>query len=80
MPYAWPLPDPALDESLDIALDYLESTGQAKVDGDTEHLVARTILFAWSAGIRHRIRLANEGIVAVQQAQAALRKQTGTFA
>ena len=31
MPYPWPLekPDVALQEALDIALDYLEFTGQA---------------------------------------------------
>jgi hypothetical protein len=78
MDYAWPLPhpDPRLDEALDIALGYLEATGQAEIGDDTQHLVARAVLNAWLEGSRHKIRLANFGIVAAQQA-AASRKQTG---
>jgi hypothetical protein len=73
MRYHWPLPhpDPVLDEAADIALDYLEATGQAKTGDDTQYLVTSSVLTAWVGGARHRIRLANEGIVAVQQAHSA---------
>jgi len=69
----WPLPhpDPVLEEAFDIALDCLEATGQAKIGDDTQYLVASAVLTAWLRGARHRIRLANEGIVAVQQANAS---------
>jgi hypothetical protein len=38
MRYRWPLrhPDPVLDEALDIALKYLEATGQAEAEDDTK--------------------------------------------
>jgi hypothetical protein len=69
MNYLWPLPhpDPVLDDALDIALAYLEATGQAKAGDDTQHLVATAVLAAWLEGRRHKIRLANLGIVSVQQ-------------
>jgi len=75
MKYRWPLPhpDPVLDEAVDIALDYLEATGQAKIGDDTQYLVASAVLTAWLGGARHRIRLANEGIVALQKANASRR-------
>jgi hypothetical protein len=78
MDYAWPLPhpDPVLDEALDIALDYLEATGQVKAGDDTQHLVAWSVLAAWLEGTRHKIRLANVGILVVQEARAS-RKETG---
>jgi hypothetical protein len=70
----WPLhnPDPVLDEAVDIALDYLEATGQATIGNDTQYLVASAVLMLWQRGARHKIRLANEGIVAVQRANASL--------
>jgi len=79
MKYHWPLPypDPLLDEAADIALDYLEATGQAKIGDDTQYLVVSAVLTAWLGGARHKIRLANEGIVAVQRAQAFLGKKPG---
>lgn len=69
MSYNWPLPrpDPVLDEALDIALDYLEATGQARAEEYTKHLIAGSVLAAWLSGTRHKISLANEGIVAVQR-------------
>jgi hypothetical protein len=69
MSYQWPLPqpDPVLDEALDIAL---EATSSAKAENDVKHLVARSVLAAWLEGMRHNVRLANVGIVAVQQARA----------
>jgi hypothetical protein len=37
MSYPWPLfdPDPMLEEALNITLDYLAATGQAKIRDDT---------------------------------------------
>lgn len=62
--------DPVLDEALKIALDYLKAIGLGKPDDDTEQLVAGAILSAWLSGTKHRIRLANTGIVAAEQALA----------
>jgi hypothetical protein len=80
MKYRWPLPhpDPVLDEALDIAMKYLEATGQAKAEDDTKHIVADSVLAAWLQGTRHKIRLANVGIVAAQQAKAS-RKHAGNL-
>jgi hypothetical protein len=76
MDYRWPLPhsDPMLDEALSIALNYLEATGQEKDDDDTQHVVAGSILEAWLQGTRHKLRLANVGIVAAQHARASCKK------
>jgi hypothetical protein len=38
-------------------------------------LVVSAVLTAWAGGTRHKIRLANEGIVAVQQAAAHLSRK-----
>lgn len=64
MPYPWPLnnPDVAVQDALDTALDYLEFTGQAYPFSETERLCAHTIVNAWLAGTRHRIRLAYDAI------------------
>jgi hypothetical protein len=77
MPCAWPFEpaDPMLDEALEIALDYLEATGQAEIDDESAEVAAAAILSEWLHGSRHRIRLANEGIVAVQQFRAASPKR-----
>ena len=76
MLYPWPLAElhTTLNESLEIAMDYLEGTGQTYPLSETQVKAADAILVAWRAGVRHRIRLANVGIVAVQQAQASLPK------
>jgi hypothetical protein len=80
MKYRWPLPhpDPVLDEALAIALEYLGATCQAKADDDTKRVVAGSVLAAWLQGARHRIRLANVGILADQQAEAS-RKMSGNL-
>jgi hypothetical protein len=57
-----------LDEALDIALNYLEATGQAKAGDQTQHSAAGSIPADWLKGTMHRVRLANTGIVAVQKA------------
>jgi hypothetical protein len=70
----WPMDceDPRLQEAMDIAVTYLERAGSLELFIDAEDLVATEILGAWSRGVRHRIALANAGIVAVE-------KQTGTL-
>lgn len=65
---------PVLTEALKIALGYLRAAGPGKVDDDTERLVAGAILSAWLAGTKHRIRLANAGIVAAERARALLKQ------
>lgn len=71
------MPDPALTEALVIAFDYLKASGQA-ISYDTEQLVASAVLAAWLRGTRHRIRLANAGIVAAERAhREAGRKSLG---
>jgi hypothetical protein len=64
-----------LSESLEIAMGYLEA-GRAYPYSETQVKAADAILAAWRAGARHRIRLANVGIVAVQQAQASSPKKS----
>ena len=70
----WPMDceDPLLQEAMDIAVTYLERAGILRLSIDAEDLVAAEVLAAWSRGVRHKIALANAGIVAVE-------KQTGTL-
>jgi hypothetical protein len=65
--------DPVLSEALKVALDYLKAGG-SEVTADMEQAAAAAILSEWLAGTRHLIRLANAGIVAVQQMRASLLK------
>jgi len=69
MQYPWPIAsaDMRLQEALDIALDYLEFTRQAYPFSEVERACAYVILSAWKGGVRHRIRLANYAIVAIEQ-------------
>jgi hypothetical protein len=66
MMYPWPLAEchHTLNEAL--ALDYLELTGQASPYSETQVRVADAILAAWRSGVRHKIRLANYAIGAVE--------------
>lgn len=72
MLYPWPLTElhTTLNESLEIAMDYLVGTGQAHPYSATQVKAADAILAAWRAGAHHPIRLANVGIMAVQRARA----------
>jgi hypothetical protein len=72
MLYPWPLTEAhaTLDESLGIAMEFLEGSGQAHPYSETQMKAADAILAAWRAGARHPIRLANVGIMAVQRARA----------
>ena len=67
-PYAWPIPDPdpKLQQALDIAMDYLELTGQAAPFCETERACAAIIMGVWEAGVRHWISMANYAIVAIE--------------
>lgn len=71
----WPIADPdvVLQEALDIALDYLEFTGQAFPFSETQRICAHTILLAWRAGPKHRIKLANYAINALENRQSSFR-------
>jgi len=68
MLYPWPiLGSAALQEGLDIAMDYLEFTDQAAPLVETQRICVNAILAAWHDGTRHRIKLANCAIVAVEK-------------
>jgi hypothetical protein len=71
MGYPFPLivTDPApLQKALDIAMDYLEHTGQAFPLARTEHTCARVIFEKWrDGGKEHPVSLANRAIVAVEK-------------
>jgi len=72
-PYPWPIanPDPKLQEALDVAPDYLEFTGQTSPYSEVEMACATIILGVWEIGIRHRIRMANCAIVAIEEIKTA---------
>jgi hypothetical protein len=57
--YPWPIGDfdNAMDEALDIAMDYLERTGQAVKFTEVQRAAAMAIVAAWKAGVRRRIKL-----------------------
>ena len=65
--YPWPVFDGTLDASLTIAMDYLERTGQAEPYYRVLSLAADIILMEWRAGVRHKLRLANSAIRAIEQ-------------
>ena len=54
--------DPELCQAMKIAMDYLHRTGLVDKFPNPEILVAAAISNAWKGGVRHPIRLANEGI------------------
>src|SRR3954470_12011749 len=84
MGYPFPLivTDPApLQKALDIAMDYLEYTGQAFPLARTEHTCARVIFEQWRNGAKeHPISLANSAIVAVEKTTKPRRKTDSTAA
>ena len=71
MTYQWPVlvSDSVVQEAFDIALDYLERTGQAYPYSETQHICAEIIFREWNEGRRHRVWLANKAIVAVESKQ-----------
>jgi hypothetical protein len=68
MMYPWPLAEchHTLNEALQIAMDYLQATRQAYPYSETQVWAADAILAAWRSGVRHKIRLANYAIGAVE--------------
>jgi hypothetical protein len=70
MLYPWPLDVDGnlLSEALEIAMDYLERTGQAYPFSAVQQLCAFTINNAWRDGRRHKRRLANDAVRAVEKA------------
>ena len=71
MMYPWPLAEAnaTLGEALEIAMGFLEGTGQAYPYSETQVRTANAILAAWRSGVRQKIRLANIGINAVVRKQ-----------
>jgi hypothetical protein len=69
MLYPWPFLgfDALFDDALRIAMDYLERTGQAAEYTKVQSLAAAAIVAQWRAGARHKIRLANHAINAVEK-------------
>jgi hypothetical protein len=58
--------DCVMDESLDIAMDYLIRTGQAVKFREAQACAADAIAYAWKAGVRSRLKLSNLAITAVE--------------
>jgi hypothetical protein len=56
-----------IDVALDIAMDYLDRTGQAPAYWEAQSRVMSAILVGWKNGVSHHIRLANIGIRTVEQ-------------
>jgi hypothetical protein len=67
--YPWPLhdADAQLSEALDIAMSYLEQTGQAEEYREVERLVVMVILATARRGVKHKLTLANAAITAIEK-------------
>jgi hypothetical protein len=67
--YPWPVGnfDYAMDDALDIAMNYLLLTGNAVLFKQAQATAARAIVTAWQGGVKHRIKLANAAIKAVEE-------------
>jgi uncharacterized membrane protein YfbV (UPF0208 family) len=67
--YPWPVGnfDYVMDDALDIAMNYLLLTGQAVLFKETQATAAKAIVAAWHRGVKHRIKLANAAIKAVEE-------------
>ena len=65
--YPWPTGnfDYVMDDALHIPLDYLDRTGQAAMFQEVQSTAAMAIIAAWNVGVRHRIKLADIAIKAV---------------
>jgi hypothetical protein len=57
--YPWPIGDfdNAMDEALDVAMDYLERTGQAVKFIEVQGVAAMAIVAAWKGGVRTGLSL-----------------------
>ena len=69
--FPWPIgaDDPLLNQSLKIAMDYLQLTGQAEDYPTVQQRAAFAILASYRQGARHPIRLGNCGVRAVENAK-----------
>ena len=69
--YPWPTGDfdNVMDVALDIAMNYLDLTGQAVMYEEVRSTAAMAIAAAWKVGVRHRIKLAHVAIKAVERKQ-----------
>ena len=69
MTYPWPIPEPdyEMQIALDVALNYLEQTGQAYPFSEAQRTCTAVILKSWREGTRHRIKLANDAINAIER-------------
>ena len=67
--YPWPVGnfDYVMDEALDIAMNYLSRTDQSFDFRLVQTVAAKAIIAAWQSGARHKIRLANCAITAVER-------------
>ena len=74
--YPWPTGDfdNAMDVALDIAMNYLDLTGQAVMFEEVLSTAAMAITDAWKIGVRHRIRLAHIAIKVVEHKQESFLK------
>jgi hypothetical protein len=66
--YPWPVGnfDYVMDEALDIAMNYLSRADQAFNFRLVQTVAGKAIIAAWQSGARHKIRLANCAIRAVE--------------
>ena len=73
--YPWPFGefDSAMDDALDVAMDYLVRTGRAVKFREAQEVAAQAIAVAWRSGVRNRLRLSNLAIRAVEQKEDTLR-------
>lgn len=65
--------DNVMDDSLNIAMDYLIRTDQAVKFREVQTIAANAIEDAWRAGVKSRMRLTNVAIRAVEQSADQLR-------
>jgi hypothetical protein len=81
MLYPWPLDVDSrlLGEALEIAMDYLERTGQAYPFAAIQQICAFTIHNAWREGRRHKLRLANDAIRAIEKKVRPLEEMPWSF-
>jgi hypothetical protein len=67
--YPWPVDD-VMNEALEIAMNYLSRTDQAVKFLAVQNLAVEAIIAAWRGGVRHKIKLANCAIRAVETSAA----------
>jgi hypothetical protein len=68
-----------LYEALDIAMEYLQRTGMPDDYDAVQAMAASVILASYGRGVRHRIRLANDAIKALQAPIAAEVRELRSF-